>query len=592
MRIPLSEFEQYVRPEPLERGLAIFERGGVESIRNLGKGTVEAVVHDGGAIWHPQLTLKDEVATDAVCECGEAPDSICRHGLALIFALQSGEFPEGITTRSGKLPKEKMPAKGRGRPKIEDAEAAPKPKKPAAPKKPKIPKTPADILAIVPHEELVAFVLAQCNYDKDFAIRLKAHFSDLLPATSSAEIKKRIQEMVKAAITVKGKTKKLNQPQLFARVKEWLQEGERFAEIHEYQLSFAVAEHLSAELGDLLSHSQFVSEELEALKTQAQELMLRLANHPLPESVRVEFLQHAKASWEKIYHVITPSILLASKICKIGEECASIENMFQSMLRNYDESYIEHHWNMVKRVKGEAAGEAFKKKYADTVYFINAEIDEALAVKDYETAIRAARKGQAKYFSYADDKVLWIERLDAIYEAKGDNEARIALAISAYQENITSDRVSLKNIAALGGQARWITERNRLADPIAVKQHPDPYRLASLFEIDNDWDGMLEFLKRYKVNRIVLLGKVLVKEVPEKFAALLQSQLEEAFKTKNRMTEWELQHVAVAMARCIGKDATLAFFKAFSERIANSHVLASFMTHIDRNLAYASYSYW
>lgn len=116
MKIPLSEFELHVKPEPLERGLSIFERGQVESIRNLGKGAVEAVVHDGGAVWHPQLTIQNDVALDAQCTCGEAPDSICRHGAALIFALQSGDFPEGITTRTGKPPKEKAPAKGRGCP--------------------------------------------------------------------------------------------------------------------------------------------------------------------------------------------------------------------------------------------------------------------------------------------------------------------------------------------------------------------------------------------------------------------------------------------------------------------------------------------
>jgi hypothetical protein len=188
MKIPLNEFELHVKPEPLERGLSLFERGQVESIRNLGKGAVEAVVHDGGAVWHPRLTIQNDVALDSNCACGEAPDNICRHGAALIFALQSGDFPEGITTRTGKPPMEKAPAKGRGRPKLE--EDAPKAKKAPAPKKAKPPKTPADILAIVPHDELKAFVLAECQQHKDFAIRLKAHFGDLMPATSPADIKK------------------------------------------------------------------------------------------------------------------------------------------------------------------------------------------------------------------------------------------------------------------------------------------------------------------------------------------------------------------------------------------------------------------
>jgi hypothetical protein len=592
MNIPLGEFEQYVKPEPLERGLVLFERGQVESIRNLGKGVVEAVVHEGNALWHPQIKIQQEVAVDAACECGEALETICRHGLALIFALQSGDFPEGITTRSGKPPKEKQPAKGRGRPKLEESEPVSKPAKASAPKKPKVPKTPADILAIVPHEELVGFVLAECNADKDFAIRLKAHFADLMPAATPTEIKKRIQEMVKAAIIVKGKTKKLNEAQLSERIREWLKEGERFAEIHEYPLSFAVAEHLYAELSDLFRQNAFATENLLALESRAKELMLQLAQHPLPEPIRQAFIQNAKESWEKHFHWISPAILLASKICKAGEEYEAIEKMLATVLRNYNEAHIAHHWEMVKRVKGTEAGEAFRKNHADKAYFIRTEIQAAMAAHDYDAAIKAARRGQMRYQSYHADKTYWMEQVDAIFEAKGDHEARIELAISAHNQNITTDRVSLRNIAQLGGKGRWVVERTRLADMIAVRTHPDPNQLAFLFSLDNDWEGMVEFLKRYKVGRIAILGKVLIKEAPEKYFELLESQLEEGLKAKSRMSEWDIGQVAGVMIRCAGKERTEVFFKQLAQRLPHSHSLATFMNNLERNLSYHSNPYW
>ncbi|MBL0015188.1 MAG: hypothetical protein IPP17_01825 [Bacteroidetes bacterium] len=590
MKIPLSEFELHVKPEPLERGLSIFERGQVESIRNLGKGAVEAVVHDGGAVWHPQLTIQNDVALDAQCTCGEAPDSICRHGAALIFALQSGDFPEGITTRTGKPPKEKAPAKGRGRPKLE--EDAPKAKKAPAPKKAKPPKTPADILAIVPHDELKAFVLTESQQHKDFAIRLKAHFGDLMPATSPADIKKRIQEMVKAAITVKGKTKKLNDAQLTERANEWLKEGERFAENQEYLLAFATAENLYAEAKELLRVTNFVEDPLILIANKAKQLMLKLAEYPLPEPVRAEIFKAAHASWEKHYHTIFPHILLASKICQAGTEFEGIEKMLSTVLRNYNEAHIEHHWAMIRRVKGEEAAKAFRQKHQDTAYFIHSDYEAALAKGDFDAAIKAAQKGQARFNIYPQDKILWAELLDGIYEAKGDNEARIRLALEAYRNNVATSKVSLRNIAQLAGKERWEMERTRLADPIAVKQSPDPAVFTYLFGIDEDWAGMMEYLKRYKLPRILLLGQMLIKKDPDNYASLLQTQLEEALKSKSRLTEWDLKDVAVTIAKCIGKEKTIAFFKELATRVTYSMTLEAFIKNIDRHMAYYDFSIW
>jgi hypothetical protein len=589
MKIPLNEFELHVKPEPLERGLSLFERGQVESIRNLGKGAVEAVVHDGGAVWHPRLTIQNDVALDSNCACGEAPDNICRHGAALIFALQSGDFPEGITTRTGKPPMEKAPAKGRGRPKLE--EDAPKAKKAPAPKKAKPPKTPADILAIVPHDELKAFVLAECQQHKDFAIRLKAHFGDLMPATSPADIKKRIQEMVKAAITVKGKTKKLNEAQFRDRATEWLKEAERFAENQEFLLSFSVTENLYNETIDLRRYPSFPDDTLVAIAVKARQQMVRLSEYALPEPVRAEILNAAYLSWEKHVHLIFPPVLLASKLCKAGEEFDKIEKMFASVLR-YEETYIDSHWAMIRRVKGEEAAKAFRQKHANAAYFIRSDYDAALASGNLEAAIKVAQKGQAQFHTYMDDKVYWYELLDSTFEAKGDIEARIRLALEAYQNNVVSTKVNLRNIALLGGKARWEMERTRLADPIAVKHSPDPSAFSHLFAIDGDWDGMLSFLKRYKLTRILILGQVLVKKDPQNYAIFLQAQLEEALKTKERLTEWDLKDLAVTIARCIGKEETTAFFNALAKRITFSATLLVFMKNIDRHLAYYDFSFW
>jgi hypothetical protein len=167
MQIPLNEFELHTRPEPLERGLVLYERGAVEAMARVGKGMVEAVVQDSDGTWHPLLKVEKDAIVGSTCACEHAGEGLCRHAIAMVFAMEAGQFKEGITTKSGKMPKEKAPAKGRGRLKVGDEPAPPKPVKS---KPPKPIKTAADIVARVPHEELVAFLLQECKLDKNIEL--------------------------------------------------------------------------------------------------------------------------------------------------------------------------------------------------------------------------------------------------------------------------------------------------------------------------------------------------------------------------------------------------------------------------------------
>lgn len=589
VRIPLNEFELHVKPEPLERGLSLFEREGVDSIRNLGKGSVEAVVHEGGGVWHPRLSLRDEVVVEAECACGESPGGICRHGVALMFALQSGAFPEGIATRSGKLPKEKVAKRGRGRPGLDSG--PPSPKAPRR-KQPKPPKTPADLLAMVPHEALVGFILEQCKLDKEFAVRFKAHFAELLPASSPAEIKKRLQEMTRAAVTTKGKRKTLNLEQLTTRVNEWLGEGERLVAVHDYVLAFAIAELLAVELMELQRQRFSNSPDIHPLVLKAGAFMLHLGDAALPEAVRVEFLQQSLKSWEGRTSSVPPAVPLATKLCQTKAEYEAVEKIMISVLRSGNEQYLGLHLAMVLRVKGEAAAQAFRQQHAATAHFLREDIAAALSKQDFPTAVLLARKGIGKYGGYETLRAEWTDLLDTILAAQGDVEGRIALAITCFQQHYATARVSLALIATIAGKERWVAERSLLADSFAVKQYPDMARLNYLFELDGDWEGMLTYIKRYQLGRATLLGQALTTKMPERYAETLKELIEEALVTKTRFTEVDLRGAMAQMMGCVGKDPVVHYFRALVNRFTNSHVLANFVRHLDRHVANSYYTYW
>lgn len=319
-------------------------------------------------------------------------------------------------------------------------------------------------------------------------------------------------------------------------------------------LAFATAENLYAEAKELLRVTNFVEDPLILIANKAKQLMLKLAEYPLPEPVRAEIFKAAHASWESTSsHDLSPHFAGFQNLSGGNRIRRDRKNAFHGGSLNYNEAHIEHHWAMIRRVKGEEAAKAFRQKHQDTAYFIHSDYEAALAKGDFDAAIKAAQKGQARFNIYPQDKILWAELLDGIYEAKGDNEARIRFALEAYRNNVATSKVSLRNIAQLAGKERWKMERTRLADPIAVKQSPDPAVFTDLFGIDEDWAGMMEYLKRYKLPWIRSLGQMLIKKDPDNYASLLQTQLEEALKSKSRLTEWDLKDVAVTIAKCISE---------------------------------------
>ncbi|MFN8393188.1 MAG: hypothetical protein U0176_00790 [Bacteroidia bacterium] len=593
MRIPLNEFELHVRPEPLERGLAIFERGQVEDLRSLGKGKVFAYVEDGDLSLEPSIVIQNEVVTNADCACEESGNGICRHVIALIFALQSGEFPEGVASRSGKMPKEKAPAKGRGRPKVGAEPEPPKAKKVAV-KKPKPPKTPADILSIVSHEDLKAFVLEELKRDKNFGIRLKAHFAEMMPASTPAEVSKRISEMTQAAITVKGKRKTLNAQQFSERSKEWLSEAKRQIDLQEYLLPFTIADKLDSVIGDL--KHQFVATDFSSTLVACEALVISIGEVQLPEEVRVEFIKMARESWKKHYHQLLPIILLASRICKDGPEFREINAMFNDVILTADDNEIKVHWEMVRRVGGEQASKDFAKKYRELPFFLRSSIDEAIADRNFDEALRLANRGMELHSGYyGHGKAPWMELKDKVLEAKGDLDGRVELRLKAYHENVSSGLLVLASIKEIAGTDRWVKERTILADAIAVRTHPNPTALLALFAIGEDWAGMLEFLKRYKVSRYSTLARSLAKFEPKGFGELLKSQLDEAMTNKVRLTQFDLSEIAYLISLCTSIEETLEYFKGFSAKFSSSMVVHEFMKSAEKEIrrrhAY-SYSYF
>jgi hypothetical protein len=584
MKIPLSEFEMHVRPEPLERALVIFERGQVDALRSDGKGKTEGVVLEGGATWHPQLLIQAETVLAAACDCDDQGDPPCRHAIAILFALQSGQFPEGVATRSGKVRKEAAPGGRRGRPKLEESEAKAKPVKKAKP--PKAPKTAGDLLGIVPHDELVAFLQQQFKIDKSFEVRFKAHFSELLPAANPKEIIKRISETIKAANAVKGKIKAADMKLLVARLQDWVKEGERLLDAQEYSLAFTAAEELFDRVRYLVYHTNFTAGDGLPLIDQTGKLAEKMSAAEIPTAIRAELFKEALARVNKHLNGFTPGMRLFARIAAPGDEFGKLNELLPQLYGNSNDAAIAAHWAMVKRVKGEKAGEEFKVKNKALRFFVNLEIETFIKAKNYDAATKIAQQAYEKAGYFFEEKKTWLDRMDEILELKGDKEARVKLALRAFHEDLVTERVSLHHIRSLVGDARWAEERTALADPIATKSSPNVQRLWYLWDIDQDWPGFLKYLSRYKLRKVLELGEILTRKMPKEYVQLLKDSVLESIQKKTLLHDYELSQMLNILVPIEGKDVASAYFEDLQRQFPQNHVLKYFGGRMNQLIRY------
>jgi len=110
MQIPLNQFEQYIDETILKRGLSYFKNEHVHEPEEISPGEFEAIV-EGTEDYSVQLTLKNGIITEYVCDCPYDMGPVCKHVVAAIFHLQQDEFDLNKKTKTVKTGKTTKTAK-------------------------------------------------------------------------------------------------------------------------------------------------------------------------------------------------------------------------------------------------------------------------------------------------------------------------------------------------------------------------------------------------------------------------------------------------------------------------------------------------
>lgn len=91
MKISLQNFESQIDEVILDRGLSYWENGNVIELEQTGKEKIEAIVA-GNEDYEVNITLADDKVLDFNCTCPYDMGPVCKHIVAVLFALQKGNL--------------------------------------------------------------------------------------------------------------------------------------------------------------------------------------------------------------------------------------------------------------------------------------------------------------------------------------------------------------------------------------------------------------------------------------------------------------------------------------------------------------------
>ena len=93
MHLTLKDFEKNIEPKIVERGFQYFKGGYVARLEKVGENEFSALV-SGSENYDVFVKLDDKTIVEHECDCPYDWGDICKHEVAVFYAIRSGNFTD------------------------------------------------------------------------------------------------------------------------------------------------------------------------------------------------------------------------------------------------------------------------------------------------------------------------------------------------------------------------------------------------------------------------------------------------------------------------------------------------------------------
>lgn len=478
MKIPLNQFEQYIDETILKRGFLYFKNGHVHEPDEISPGEYEVVV-EGTENYTVQLTIKNGVITEHVCNCPYDMGPVCKHIAAVLFYLQQDELElnkktKRTTTQSSKPAKRKT-----------------------------IAQQVDELLEKISHDELKQFVRKKASENVVFRNLFLSSFAQYNSDESKELYIKQIKSILKTASDRYGFINWSGARIVGNTIDNLLESAQKQINNHNYKSAVFICTAVMEQMTEALQYFDDSNGDIGGSIDAAYEMLYTIAQEQLSEEIRKIFIEYCFTSFDKqIYsgwgwHI--GLLQLASLLLKTDDEIEHIlKQIDNAQLSDYDREQAQLlKYNILLKTKGENAAEKYLEQNITNSNLRREAIQKALKDKNYDKAISLAKEGVD--YDLKDRPGLakeWYNWLLKIAQAQNDTEKIIEYARLLFIDNYRKEQDYYQILKQHVKPENWTAFIEAVIQDITAKRQHDTSLIASIFIKEEWWDRLLELVKK------------------------------------------------------------------------------------------------
>jgi len=497
MQIPIDQFEQYIDETILKRGLSYFKKGHVHELIEVSLGEYEAIV-EGSENYSVQLTLKNGIITENVCDCPYDMGPVCKHVVAVIFYLQQNELELNKKSKRARKDQNNKPTKRKT-----------------------VAQQVDELLEKASHDELKQYVrekaLANAPFRNLFLSSFAQHNSD----ESKELYVKQLKSIIKTASDRYGFIDWSASKFVGNAVDNLLESAQKQINNRNYKSAVFISTAVMEQMTEALQYSDDSNGDIGGSVDAAYEMLHNIAQQQLSEEIRKLIIEYCFTSFDKQifsdwdWHIGV--LRLAALLLKTEDET---ERIFKQIDKAQKSDYqIEEaqsiKYNILLKTKGEIAAEKYLEQNITNSNLRREAIQKALNKKNYDKAISLAKDGVN--YDLEDKPGLakeWYDWLLKIAQAQTDTEKIIEYARLLFIDNFRNEQDYYQILKQHVKPEKWTEFVEAVIQDIATKKRwPDTSMIANIFIKEEWWSRLWELVKKSPdLNTIEYYEKYLSKQ--------------------------------------------------------------------------------
>jgi len=480
MQIPLNQFELYIDETILKRGLQYFKNGHVHEPIEISLGIYEAIV-EGSQDYTVQLTLKNGVITEYICDCPYDFGPVCKHVAAVIFYLQQDELElnkKTKKTKTGRTPK--------------------------AAKRKTIAQQVDELLEKATHEELKQFIKENTTQNIPFRNLFLSSFAQHNSDESKELYTKQVKSILKTASDKHGFIDWSASRLVSNAVYNLLESAQKQIENQNFKSAFYICTAVMEQMAKALQYADDSYGNIGDCVDAAYEMLHTIALEQTTEEIRKLIIEYCFTAFDKqIYsdwdwHIGV--LRLASLLLKTEDETERIFDQIEKAQRSdYEREEAQSiKYEILLKTKGENAAEKYLEQNITNSNLRREAIKKSLEKKNYEKAISIAKDG----INYdKKDKpglvIEWYDWLLKIAQAQNNTDKIIEYARFLFINNFRHEQDYYEILKQHVKPEKWVAFlEDVIQDITAKKRWLDTGLIADIFIKEEWWDRLLELVKK------------------------------------------------------------------------------------------------